>query len=70
MKQHTLTTIFMLHFVLIGGISVAQEITESSETAWVDLFNNRRLLEPIGNIPPVELEQMYYQDKQGKAMVA
>ena len=24
--------------------------------AWVDWFNNRRLLEPIGNIPPVELE--------------
>lgn len=27
---------------------------------WVDWFNNRRLLEPIGNIPPAELEQAYY----------
>jgi putative transposase len=27
---------------------------------WVDWFNNRRLLEPIGNIPPVEAEQNYY----------
>lgn len=27
---------------------------------WVDWFNNRRLLEPIGNIPPRELEEMYY----------
>jgi transposase InsO family protein len=26
---------------------------------WVDWFNNRRLLEPIGNIPPVEYEEMY-----------
>jgi transposase InsO family protein len=27
---------------------------------WVDWFNNRRLLEPIGNIPPVEAEERYY----------
>lgn len=24
---------------------------------WVDWFNNRRLLEPIGNIPPAEAEK-------------
>jgi transposase InsO family protein len=28
---------------------------------WVDWFNNRRILEPIGNIPPAEYELMYYQ---------
>jgi putative transposase len=27
---------------------------------WVDWFNNRRLLEPIGNIPPAEAEAAYY----------
>jgi len=26
----------------------------------VDWFNNRRLLEPIGNIPPAEAEARYY----------
>ncbi len=26
----------------------------------VDWFNDRRLLEPIGNIPPAEAEQRYY----------
>ena len=26
----------------------------------VDWFNNRRLLEPIGNIPPAEAEKRYY----------
>ena len=26
----------------------------------VDWFNNRRLLEPIGNIPPAEAEELYY----------
>lgn len=27
---------------------------------WVDWFNNRRLLEPIGDIPPAEAERNYY----------
>lgn len=31
---------------------------------WVDWFNNRRLLEPIGNIPPVEYEDQYYETMQ------
>ena len=38
--------------------------------AWTDWFSNRRLLEPIVNIPPAELEQMYYQDQESKTMVA
>lgn len=28
---------------------------------WVDWFNNRRLLQPIGNIPPTEAEEKFYQ---------
>jgi putative transposase len=47
-----------------------RQAVEFATLAWVDWFNNRRLLEPIGNIPPVEMEKMYYQDKQGQAMVA
>ncbi len=27
---------------------------------WVNWFNTRRLLEPIGNIPPAEAEADYY----------
>jgi putative transposase len=27
---------------------------------WVDWFNNRRLFETIGNIPPAEFEALYY----------
>lgn len=33
---------------------------EFATLEWVDWFNNRRLLEPIGNIPPAEAEQRYY----------
>jgi transposase InsO family protein len=27
---------------------------------WVDWFNTRRRLEPIGNLPPVEFENAFY----------
>jgi len=37
---------------------------------WVDWFNNRRLLEPIGNIPPAEFEELHYQRQEVPAMVA
>ncbi len=30
---------------------------------WVDWFNHRRLLEPIGNVPPVEFEAAYYREE-------
>ena len=36
------------------------EAVEFATLEWVDWFNHRRLLEPIGNIPPVEAEQRYY----------
>ncbi|MEG8223609.1 IS3 family transposase [Sphingomonas sp. HH69] len=36
------------------------EAVEYATLEWVNWFNNRRLLEPIGNIPPVEAEQRYY----------
>jgi len=36
---------------------------------WVDWFNNRRLLEPIGDMPPAEYEMLYYQSQEGSAEV-
>jgi transposase InsO family protein len=35
-----------------------------------DWFNNRRLLEPIGNIPPAEAEARYYAQADGLVMAA
>jgi putative transposase len=37
------------------------EAVEFATLEWVDWFNNRRLLEPIGNIPPAEAEERYYE---------
>jgi putative transposase len=36
----------------------------------VDWFNNRRLLEPIGNIPPAEAEARYYTHREEPAVAA
>ncbi len=36
------------------------EAVEFATLEWVDWFNNRRLLEPIGNIPPAEAEARYH----------
>jgi putative transposase len=36
------------------------EAVEFAPLAWVDWFNTRRLLAPIGYVPPVEYEDAYY----------
>ena len=36
------------------------EQVEFATLAWVDWFNNRRLLEPLGYVPPVDYERAYY----------
>jgi len=46
------------------------EAVEFATLEWVDWFNNRRLLEPIGNIPPAEAEQRYYATLEQPAMAA
>ena len=43
---------------------------EYATLEWVDWFNNKRLLEPIGNMPPVELEQAYYEQLESQAEAA
>lgn len=38
----------------------SSEAVEFVTLEWAGWFKNRRLLEPIGNIPPAEAEQRYY----------
>jgi transposase InsO family protein len=35
------------------------EAVEYATLEWVDWFNNKRLLEPIGNVPPADAERRY-----------
>ena len=46
------------------------EAVEFATLEWVDWFNNRRLMEPIGNIPPAEAEARYYAMLEQPAMAA
>ena len=48
----------------------SREAVELATLEWVDWFNHRRLLEPIGNIPPAEAEASYYQQLTESAMAA
>ena len=43
---------------------------EYTTLEWVGWFNYRRLLEPIGHIPPVEYEMQYYKQIEESVMVA
>jgi len=46
------------------------QAVEFATLEWVDWFNKRRLLEPIGNIPPAEAEARYYAQLEALALVA
>jgi transposase InsO family protein len=46
------------------------DAVEFATLDWVDWFNNHRLLEPVGNIPPAEAEARYYEQINDLAMVA
>jgi len=41
---------------------------EFTTLAWVHWFNHHRLLEAIGNIPPVKLEALYHRQQAESSM--
>ena len=43
---------------------------ELATLEWVDWFNNRRLLGPIGDIPPAEAERMFWEKMNPPTMAA
>ena len=46
------------------------ETVEFATLEWVDWFNHRRLLEPLGHVPPAEFENEYYRNASTPAMAA
>ena len=48
----------------------SRDAVEYATLEWVDWFNHRRLLEPIGNVPPAEAEERYWTQTEDLAMVA
>jgi putative transposase len=45
------------------------EAVEFATLTWVDWFNTRRLLEPIGYVPPAEYEAQYYEQMRRDATI-
>ena len=45
----------------------SREAVELATLTWVSWFNNHRLLEPIGYIPPAEAEANYYRQLASQA---
>ena len=45
------------------------EHVEFATLEWVDWFNNSRLFTTIGDIPPIELEQLYYEKQEAQLEV-
>lgn len=43
---------------------------EYATLEWVDWYDNRRLLGPIGDVPPAEFESAYYERENGQAIAA
>jgi putative transposase len=58
----------------MGGRMSSVQVGGSSRNAqtlkWVDWFDNRSLLEPIGYIPPVEAKERCYAQFNALDMVA
>jgi len=60
----TIIGLFKTEVIRRNGPWRSIEEVEFATLEWVDWFNHRRLLGPIGDIPPVEFEQMYYEQSE------
>jgi putative transposase len=56
----TINGLFKTEVIRRRGPWRSLEAVEFATLEWVDWYNHRRLLEPIGNMPPAEAEARYY----------
>ena len=59
-RAETINGLFKAKVIHRRGPSRSFDALEYATLEWVDWFNNRHLLEPIGNIPPAEAEANFY----------
>ena len=60
----TVIGLFKTEVIRRAGPWRSLEAVEFATLEWVHWFNQRRLLEPIGNVPPAELEASYYESQR------
>ena len=66
----TINGLFKVEVIHRRGPWRSFDAVEYATLEWVDWFNNRRLLEPIGNIPPAEAEANFYAALETSDMAA
>jgi putative transposase len=66
----TINGLYKAELVYRKGPWRSVEAVELATLAWVDWFNNRRLLAPLGYVPPAEFESMYYSRQSNPTMQA
>jgi transposase InsO family protein len=66
----TVIGLFKTEVIYARGPWRSLEAVEYATLEWVDWFNHRRLLEPIGHLPPAEFEQEYHRENAGLATAA
>ncbi len=60
----TINGLYKVEVIHKDGPWSGLECVERAALTWVTWFNNRRLLRPIGDVPPAEFEMMYYQQTE------
>ena len=66
----TINGLYKAEVIHRRGLWKSFDAVEFATLEWVDWFNHRRLLEPIGNIPPAEAEDRYYATLEQPALAA
>ena len=66
----TINGLFKAEVIHRRGPWRSTEAVEFATLEWVDWFNNRHLLEPIGTIPPAEAEARCYAQTEAQDLAA
>jgi len=66
----TINGLYKTEVIRSRGPCRSIDAVEYATLQWVDWFNNRRLLEPIDDVPPAEFEQAYYDELERQAVAA
>ena len=66
----TINGLYKAEVIHRRGLWMNLDAVEFATLEWVDWFNHRRILEPIGNIPPAEAEARYYAALEQPALAA
>lgn len=66
----TINGLFKAEVIHRRGLWRSFEAVEYATLEWVDWYNHRRLLEPIGNVPPAEAEAAFYAALEAIPMAA